>query len=454
MTERREAPGIRSDLAQAADWLGGERRGEAVAFAGVATDSRTLAAGNLFVALQGPNHDGHDHVADAAAAGAAAAVVSRPVPVDLPQVVVPDTLAALGELARQWRLACDVPVVGITGSNGKTTVKEMTAAILGRLGPTLATRGNLNNLIGVPLTLLRLTPAHRFAVIEMGANHPGEIARLAAIAGPRVGVVTNAGAAHLEGFGSLEGVARAKGELFQALPADGTAVVNADDDFAGLWRELAAGQVLTFGLHGADVSADWEGDAAGSRLHLRTPAGEERVDLAVPGRHNVLNALAAAALTLAAGADLGAVKAGLESVQPVAGRLATRRGRRGARLLDDSYNANPGSLQAGLEVLAACAGRRLLALGDMAELGGDERREHVRAGEAARAAGLDGLFATGELSRLAAEAFGPGGRHFPEVEQLIAALEPELDPEVTLLVKGSRSARMERVVEALAEGGR
>ena len=451
MTERREAPGIRSDLARAADWLDGERRGEA-AFAGVATDSRALEAGNLFVALQGPNHDGHDHVADAAAAGAAAAVVSHPVDVDLPQLVVPDTLTALGELARQWRIACGVPVVGITGSNGKTTVKEMTAAILGQSGPTLATRGNLNNLIGVPLTLLRLTPEHRFAVIEMGANHAGEIARLAAIAGPRVGVVTNAGAAHLEGFGSLEGVARAKGELFQALPAEGIAVINADDAFASLWQGLAAGRVLTFGLGDADVTADWEGDAAGSRLLLQTPSGDAPVDLATPGRHNVLNALAATATALAAGAELAAVKAGLEAVRPVAGRLATRRGRHGARLLDDSYNANPGSLQAGLDVLASCAGRRLLALGDMAELGGDERAEHVHAGEAARTAGVEGLFATGELSRLAAEAFGAGGRHFAGVDQLIAALEPELAPEVTLLVKGSRSARMERVVEALAEG--
>ena len=440
-------------LSEAAGVLGAEQIGEDVHFAGLSTDTRSLRQGNLFVALQGPSFDGHDYVGQADARGAAAAAVSRPVGGSLPLLRVADTRLALGALAADWRRRFDIPVVAITGSNGKTTVKEMVAAILHRSGRPLVTAGNFNNDIGLPLTLGRLGPEHDYAVLELGANHPGEIAALAAIAAPGIGLVNNAAPAHLEGFGDLEGVARAKGELFERLPADGVAVINADDRFAPLWRQLAgARRVISFGLEKeADVGGRWRSEAGGSRVELCTPAGEAALRLQLAGRHNVMNALAAAAVATALGVTPAQIAAGLAALVPVDGRLQPQPGLRGLHLIDDTYNANPASLQAALEVLAGAAGERWLVLGDMGELGADSARLHRAAGEAARAAGIERLWTLGELAALAAPAFGSGAQAFEDSHALVAALQEAAGPGVTALVKGSRRMRMERVVQALAD---
>ncbi|MDD3650765.1 UDP-N-acetylmuramoyl-tripeptide--D-alanyl-D-alanine ligase [Immundisolibacter sp.] len=439
-------------LAEAARLIGAHQQ-PAGHFTGVGTDSRTLAAGELFVALAGPRFDGHDYLPAVAAAGAAGAVVRRPHPA-LPCLVVADPLAALGRLAAAWRGRFTLPLLAVTGSSGKTTIKELLAAALAGLGPVLATRGNRNNHIGVPLTLLELRPAHRAAVIEMGMNHPGEIAHLAALAGPTVGVIGNAGAAHLEGLGSVAAVARAKGELIERLPADAVAVLNADDAHLPLWRELAgARRVISFGLdQPADVTAEYTLSADGSALELRTPAGSIATRLALLGRHNVLNALAATAAALAAGADLADIAKGLATVRPVPGRLYPLTGQAGARLIDDSYNANPLSVRAAIEVLAGLPGERLLVLGDMRELGADAARLHADCGAAARAAGIEHLVTLGPLATHAASAFGAGAVACTELAQVIDAAGALLQPDLIALIKGSRSAGMERVVQALAAG--
>jgi UDP-N-acetylmuramoyl-tripeptide--D-alanyl-D-alanine ligase len=449
------AEGIRCTLATAAGWLDARLEGDDAGFYGVSVDSRAIEAGMLFVALRGPNHDGHDHVADALAAGAAAALVERPLPLAIPQLVVDDSRLALGRLAAAWRRELQTVLVGVTGSNGKTTVKEMCAAILSRAGTTLSTRGNLNNDIGLPLTLLRLSPDHRYGVIEMGANHPGEIAYLTKLAAPQVAIITNAAPAHLEGFGDVEGVARAKGEIFSGLSEEGVAVLNADDDFAALWQQLSGShRTLRFGLtRSADVGARGLGDVHGSELEVLTPLGGFHLDLPLPGRHNIMNALAAVCAALALNIEFEDIVAGLESLAAVKGRLTTRTGRNGATILDDSYNANPASLHAGLQVLAGCGGRRLLALGDMGELGENAEALHRQAGRQARELGIDGLYASGNLSRHASEAYGEGGHFYEQQQQLIEALLPQMSKEVTVLVKGSRSSRMERVVEALCAEG-
>jgi UDP-N-acetylmuramoyl-tripeptide--D-alanyl-D-alanine ligase len=443
--------GIQASFSQVAAWVGGRLAGADGQFHGAGSDSRTIASGMLFIALRGPHHDGHDHLADAAQRGAAAALVERQLPVQIPQIIVADTHAALGQLGSAWRHHLGLPLVAVTGSNGKTTVKEMIAAILSKAGATLATRGNLNNDIGMPLTLLRLDEHYRNAVIEMGANHPGEIAYLVKLARPQVAVITNAAAAHLEGFGTVEGVARAKGEIFAELASDGVAVINADDAYAELWRAMAGHcRIFTFGLdQPADVSARWHGDALGSTLQLQTPLGTAELKLTLAGRHNVMNALAATAAALAMGVGLEAVVAGLEGLQSVSGRLQIRQGLNGSTIIDDSYNANPTSLRAGIDVLASCAGQRYLALGDMGELGSESARLHSEAGSYARQAGIDRIYATGPLSARAVTAFGAGAHHFSEQQQLITALRADLAETVTVLVKGSRSSRMERVVAAL-----
>ena len=447
--------GIHTMLSIAAHWLEAKMIGQDVPFSGVSSDSRTIEQGSLFIALRGPNHDGHQHVAAAAEAGAVAALVEHPVDCVIPQIIVEDTRLALGVLATAWRKELDTPLLAVTGSNGKTTVKEMCAAILSQAGETLATRGNLNNDIGVPLTLLRLQQEHRFGVIEMGANHPEEIRYLTKLTGPQVAILNNAGSAHLEGFGSLEGVARAKAEIFEGLGENGVAIINADDSFAPLWRELTAEkQVLTFGLEQpADVSARWQGDVYGSRLEVVTPVAEFQLDIALPGRHNVMNAQAAIAAATALNIDSRQIIDGLESMQSVGGRLQAQQGVNGAIVIDDSYNANPDSMGAGIRVLAECDGQRYLALGDMGELGDESAELHKSVGSEARAAGIDRLYATGELSRGAVEAFGENGHYFEQQQQLIEALLPAMKDDVTVLVKGSRSSRMERVVEALCAGG-
>lgn len=413
----------------------------------IVTDTRALSAGQLFVALKGLNFDGHDFIVNAEAARAAGVMVAREVSVSLSQIRVDDTLKALQRLATAWRNRLRLSVIALTGSNGKTTVKEMIAAILAYEGQVSATQGNLNNHIGVPLTLLSIRNHHRYAVVEMGANHPGEIALLTAITRPDIALITNAAAAHLEGFGSIEGVARAKGELFQGLCEDGTAVINADDAYANYWRTVVGRhKCLTFGL---DQAADVCAQDMNGALQVLTPVGEFEVRLPLLGRHNRRNALAATAVAVAAGIGVAAIKTGLESIGQVRGRLVLRQGKRGVRLLDDSYNANPDSVAAALEVLATQPGEQWLVLGDMAELGINGEVLHARAGELARTLGIERLYTLGPLSQAAAAAFGAAGAHFDTHAALINALSAELRTGVTILIKGSRSMRMEKVVEAL-----
>ncbi len=449
------------DLAEFARVSGGTLHGENRAFAAVASDSRTLEPGALFVALSGERFDGHDFVAKAAAGGAAGAVVARRVTAPIAQVLVPDVLAALSRFANAWRRDFAGTVVGITGSNGKTTVKEMTGAILGACGPCLATHGNLNNHIGVPLTLARLDASHRYAVIEMGANHGGEIAHLAAICEPDVGLVINAGPAHLEGFGGIEGVARGKGEMFEALGAEDTAVINADDRYSTFWRGLAraAGRIVTFGMreradfNASDVRAQPASDGFATGFELASPLGQRHIRLALAGEHNIMNALAAAATASAAGATLDAIEQGLAAMRPVSGRLQSRAALNGARLIDDSYNANPGSVRAGLASLASLPGEHWLVLGEMRELGPQSASLHAEIGELARQGGVKRLLAVGGDARGAVEAFGPGATWFASVEDLVDSAKSGLHAGVTILVKGSRSNRLERVADALAADG-
>ncbi len=430
-------------------------------FDAVSSDTRSLRADELFVALRGPNFDAADFIAEAERIGAAGALVEQHLDSGLAQVVVADTRQALADFARAWRQRFDLPVVGITGSNGKTTVKEMTAAIFrahaGDASEVLATRGNLNNDIGLPLTVLELRPSHRAAVFEMGASAPGEIAYLAAVAQPSVGIVTNAGPAHLEGFGSLEGVAQAKGELFASLPADGTAIINRDDAFFDEWLARCPGcRVLSFGLgpH-ADVRAsDIRGDGAALEFTLHLTDTKFPVHLGLAGQHNVRNALAAAAAALATGVERGAVQQGLAGLVHSAGRLRRLESATGAVIFDDSYNANPASLQAAIEFLAGQPGETWLVLGDMKELGTDSAPLHRESGAAARKAGLSRLLCVGEESRAAVTAFGAGASWFESRDALVAAVEADLGPGVTLLVKGSRSMGMETVAAALAATGR
>lgn len=453
---------MKRTLAQAAVAVGGYLRGDDRTFDAVSSDSRSLPAGSLFVALHGPNFDGGDFVAAAAARGAVGALVDRvidaPEAADLPQVVVGDTLRALQQLGRAWRQDFSIPVVAIGGSNGKTSVKEMTASILRKIGPTLATAGNLNNHIGVPLTLLRLDASHRGAVIEMGANRIGDVAELVPLAAPTVGLITNAGAEHLEGFGNLDGVARGEGEMVAGLAPAATAVINADDPYADYWRSVTkAGTTLTFGVsagdfRATDVAQAIEDGAFASRFTLVSPLGETAITLHAGGAHNIVNALGAAAAASAAGASLAQIAAGLGDFRPVSGRLQLKPGVRGSWLIDDSYNANPSSVRAGIDVLRAAPGSQWLLLADMAELGEHSADAHAEMGAYARAGGIKRLFAFGEQSVRAVEAFGTGGEWFTEVDALIRRLQGEMAAGVTLLIKGSRVNRLERVVQALLGG--
>jgi UDP-N-acetylmuramoyl-tripeptide--D-alanyl-D-alanine ligase len=435
----------------------GQIVGNDCAFNSVSTDSRTLKPGALFVALSGPSFDGHDFVAAAAERGAAAAIVERPLAAQIAQIVTPDPLGALSAFAREWRRQFHIPLIGVTGSNGKTTTKELLGSILSRQGKTLVTRGNLNNHIGVPLMLLELTAGHRYAVIEMGANHIGEIAHLASLAEPTVGIVTNAGAAHLEGFGSLAGVAQGKGEMFRALPPEGVAIVNADDAFAAQWRDAStAERLLTFGFEQpADFMAHKvraESSASGFRteFELVTPYGSRPATLALGGLHNLRNALGAAAAACAAGIEIDEIVAGLAAMKSVAGRLELKPALNGAFLVDDSYNANPGSLKAGIDAFRTFGGVRWLVLGEMRELGASSDELHAEVGRYARQAGIERLLAVGEGSRFAVEAFGPGGQWFASVDALVAEASKSLTGGVAVLIKGSRANRLERVAAALA----
>jgi len=449
-------------LHDAAHAIAARAQGADAGFSGVSTDSRSIVAGELFVALIGDKFDGHAYVADILARGAAGAVVSEEFAAahpDLPLICVADTRLALGALAARWRRRFAIPLLGVTGSNGKTTVKEMCAAILraqfGSADSVLATAGNLNNDIGLPLTLLGLRASHRAAVIEMGMNHAGEIDYLTRLAQPSVALVNNAHRAHLEGLGTVQDVALAKGEIFAGLTGDGVAVFNADDAHADIWRELSRDRrQLSFGLdQPADVHGRFTSHGLGGELHLTTPWGALTVTLAVPGSHNARNACAAAAATLAAGAPLAAVGQGLARYAGIKGRLQLRAGREGSRVVDDSYNANPDSMRAAIDVLASVPGRRILVMGDMGEAGAAAGQFHDEIGGYAKSHGIDRLLCLGDLSAAAAHNFGEGGQHFQRVEDLIRTLLTELEPQATVLVKGSRFMRMERVVDAIVDEG-
>ena len=444
-------------LSRVAQWTQGRlEAGADVLIDAVQTDTRTLDTRDgraaLFIALKGANFDGHAHLAEAAARGARAALVSRVVDVALPQIVVADTERALGALAAAMQRARSGKVVGITGSNGKTSVKQLVHGIVSRALRTHASPGNRNNEIGLPLAVIDAPEDAEVAIYEMGAGKPDDIAYLAAIARPDVALVNNIAPAHLERMQSLLGIADTKAAIYDALPHDGVAVINADDAFAPYFAERAHGRrLLRFGLEAsADVTArDIRQDGGASRFVLVTPAGEVEVALPLPGRHNVSNALAAASIALALGVGLDAIAAALAAAEPVQGRLVRHDLGSGAVLIDDSYNANPGSLNAAIDTLAADGGEGWLVLGDMRELGDDAVVLHAEAGRRARRAGLARLFALGPLSAAAAESFGEGGRHFDNHDALAAALRADLHPGVRVLVKGSRGSAMDRIVDAL-----
>jgi UDP-N-acetylmuramoyl-tripeptide--D-alanyl-D-alanine ligase len=451
---------MKRTLLEAARLLGAPLRGADRPFEAVSTDSRTLPAGALFVGLRGPNFDGADFAAAALARGAVGALVERALSdLQLPYIQVPDSLQALQLLARRWREAFSIPLVGVGGSNGKTTTKEMTAAILSRRGPCLSTQGNFNNHIGVPLTLLRLERLHGGAVIEMGANRGGDVAALVALASPTVGLITNAGAEHLEGFGDLDGVARGEGEMVAGLAPGATAVINADDAYAGYWRGVATGsRIVSFGVRAdanfkaTNIAQCIEGGRFATRFTLECPLGQSAIALQAGGAHNISNALAAAAAAAAAGASLEDIAAGLADFRAVAGRLQLKAGLRDSWIIDDSYNANPSSVRAGLDVLRTLPGPKWLVLADMAELGAHSADSHAELGRYARECRVARLFALGPQSTRAVETFGSGGEWFADPDSLTRRLQAEIAPGVTVLVKGSRVNRLERVVQALLGG--
>ena len=441
-------------LSEAALATDGQLVGVDVEFFCVGTDSRAIKKGQLFVALKGENFDGHEYAAQSLEQGASSVLVSELLNVG-PAVVVKDTRLALGDLAAHWRAKFEVPVVAITGSNGKTTVKEMLAAILkmaaGDDASVLATQGNLNNDIGLPMTMLNLDKQHRYAVLEMGMNHTGEMSYLTRLAKPNIALVNNAGTAHIGELGSVEAIANAKGEIFEGLVDGGTAIINADDVFASLWKSLASNhKQVTFGLKAkADVTATYELHSANSDIELITPKGTAKFSLPAPGVHNVSNALAATAAALALNISLEKIATGLSNFVGVKGRLQAKQGFAGAKVIDDTYNANPMSMKAAIDVLKASAGQRIFVMGDMAELGADAASMHAEIGAYAKTAGIEKFYALGALTKNAVTAFGANSIHFETVETLAESLKSIMNAETTVLVKGSRSMRMERVVEAI-----
>jgi UDP-N-acetylmuramoyl-tripeptide--D-alanyl-D-alanine ligase len=428
-----------------------------VRFDGVSTDSRNVGAGNLFVALRGERFDAHDFLQQVADRGVAAVVVEQlPAGLNMPALIVPDTRVALGEIGHYWRRQFALPLIGVTGSNGKTTVKEMIAAILGaNFGAEkyLATRGNFNNDIGVPLTLMRLNTACKAAVVELGMNHPGEIAVLSAIAQPTVGLVNNAQREHQEFMASVEAVAKENGAVIRSLPQDGTAVFPADDAFTPLWRQYAADaacNVITFGLSpDADVRCTYVANDFGSDLEVTAQGRTFAISLSAVGTHNVRNALAAIACTLAIGIDIDAIVRGLQAFAPVSGRLQRKVAPNGALVIDDTYNANPDSVRAAIDVLAKTSAPRILVLGDMGEVGNEGRQYHEEIGAYAHAHGIDHLLTLGDLAQYSAHAFGVHAVHHTDVDALNDALAAKVNKNTTVLVKGSRFMKMERVVQHL-----
>jgi UDP-N-acetylmuramoyl-tripeptide--D-alanyl-D-alanine ligase len=450
--------GMMMRLSEAATMLGVPFAGTDVEVLRVCTDSRSIRPGDLFIALRGEKFDGGAFAAQALQQGAAGVVLDAVQAPDIAAALrVDDTRHALGRLAAAWRRRFAIPLVAITGSNGKTTVKDMLAAILreetGADAAVLNTEGNLNNDIGLPLMLLRLSEAHRFAVLEMGMNHAGEIDYLTRLARPDVAVVNNALSAHIGFLGSLENIARAKGEIFNGLSDSGIAVFNADDAHAALWREANARRsVIDFGLaQPAAVRGHYRAEAFGSALKLVLPGATLDVALKVPGEHNVMNALAAAAAAFALDVSHRSIVAGLSGFSGVKGRLQRKPALHGSTFIDDTYNANPDSVKAALAVLAQQPGRKILVLGDMGELGADAAAMHAQIGLAARAAGVDRLLVLGDLTLETASAFGSGAMHFERIQELLAELENELTSDTTVLVKGSRFMQMERVVQSFIE---
>ncbi|WP_312228645.1 UDP-N-acetylmuramoyl-tripeptide--D-alanyl-D-alanine ligase [Pseudescherichia sp.] len=445
-------------LNELAQILNGELHGQSLTIDAVTTDTRQLTPGCLFVALKGERFDAHDFADKAKAGGAGALLVSRKLDCDLPQLVVKDTRLAFGEIAAWVRQQVPTRVVALTGSSGKTSVKEMTAAILGECGNTLYTAGNLNNDIGVPMTLLRLTKEHQYAVIELGANHQGEIAWTVSLTRPEAALVNNLAAAHLEGFGSLAGVAKAKGEIFTGLPLDGVAIMNADNNDWLNWQSvIGERKIWRFSPNAANsdfTANNVHVTSHGTTFTLQTPTGNVEVLLPLPGRHNIANALAATALAMAVGATLDAVKAGLAKLKAVPGRLFPIQLAENQLLLDDSYNANVGSMTAAAQVLSEMPGYRVMVVGDMAELGDESEMCHQQVGEAAKASGLDRVLSVGVQSKDISDASGVG-EHFNDKAALIARLKTLIAEQqiITILVKGSRSAAMEEVVRALQENG-
>ena len=438
-----------SEIAGLAD---AQWHGQDVAITGISTDSRRVQPGDLFVALKGEHFDAHDFISPELEQQAQALMVHQATVSSLPIVQVDDTLRGLSRWASAWRQQLALKMLSITGSNGKTTVKQMCSSILAQMGSVCATEGNLNNHIGVPLSLLKLRHEHDYAVIELGANHQHEIARLSELALADVSVITNAGPAHLEGFGSLDGVAQAKGEIIDGLSAEGSVVLNADDAYFEQWCERAGKRrVISFGCsEKADYSAQWLFDNC---LQLKTAEYELNIQLALQGQHNAYNAAAAAAACAALGATADAIHDGLSSMQAITGRLQMRIGRHGETIFDDSYNANPASVKAAIEVLAAATGSTYLVLGDMGELGSSAGQLHQVIGQFAKSKNIQKVYALGDLSQQTVVGFGPGAQHFSSHADLLAALLQDLsaeqDSSVHILVKGSRSMSMEQIVMGL-----
>lgn len=425
-----------------------------IEFSGISKDTRTLTPKNLYIAIKGEQFDGHDFIVTAENNGAVAAIVDHITDAKIPQLIVPDTIAALGKISALWRNRFTLPLIGVTGSCGKTTLKNMIAAILtaacqGNIQAVLATQGNLNNNIGVPFTLADLTAQQRYGVIEMGMNHFGEIAYLTHLVRPQVAVINNVGAAHLQGVENLAGVARAKGEIFAGLPADGVAILNRDDAFFDFWHQSIQHTCLTFGLeNAADISATLLPNT--TAFLLKTPKGNIEITLPLLGTHNIMNALAATAATLAIGIELSAIRRGLENVASAPGRMHQHVLSQGKHLIDDTYNANPSSTKAAILALSTFPHTKILVLGDMKELGPDEQALHTAIGQYAKACGIDYLLTYGELSAYSAHAFGSQAEHFTDREKLMNTVRSYFKPQTTILVKGSRSMKMETIVHGLA----
>lgn len=433
----------------------GQLIGEDLEASRFSTDTRTLQAGDVFIALSGANFDANEFIPKAQAQGAIAAIVSRhDAKCEIPQIVVSSTHTALGKLAKAWREQFDLVRVAITGSSGKTTTKELTASIFRQAGETLATLGNKNNDIGVPLTLLRLGAEHRYGVFELGANHKGEIAYTVGLVQPHAALINNIGTAHLEGFGGRDGIAKAKGEIFSGLVDGGTAIINADDEFADYHTSLCVGRkIITYSVDKqADIYATAVKRGAGGAYVFNLHIAEQSVpvELQLIGQHNVANALAAAGLAWACGLSLAQIQLGLNQAQAAAGRMVLHR-RGPATVIDDTYNANPNSVQAAIDELALCSGRRIVVLGAMGELGADAEDLHRQVGTYANGKALDALYCVGNFREATAAGYGANTHVFAEQKELIQALQTELDANVTILVKGSRSARMENVVQALIQ---